>query len=409
MVTLPAPSQESREELPPSLVTKSGQGLAFKMCGAVLGGGVVALLHTSWVREHLNISVGVFDFTSIAIETAAIIFAIITIFDGNEIRNHLVNAVRKLTGLESSTQVSIGQLKSLESGLSTQIDEVGKLKVQFGDIKDALSTQYIGVFPDYLPYIQHNIAHATSHIRLMCDFVGHGSFSDPPRWNPIREELQRALKGLDSLGMNKMGAVTKHHDREVIVDLVFANDKEQMKLLLKEFRPFRNDGEWTRMLVGNAYPEVSALVKSWPSIPRTEEWKQQRFQHWNRIKFLECFEQEEKSIHSELEWMDGPLRSVKSDSSLPFYLWIQDEAEAIFAFPTHGESDVRQKLVVATAFLTKDQNIVKRSHCHLRADKSRGEQKSVNGRFERPCSLSLPMQVGQPPFLELLKAHNHAV
>jgi hypothetical protein len=60
-------------------------------------------------------------------------------------------------------------------------------------ISNALSTRYIGNFPEHLSYIKNLVESANQELLILCMIPTMGQFSDPDKWLEIRYCLEKVL------------------------------------------------------------------------------------------------------------------------------------------------------------------------------------------------------------------------
>lgn len=68
------------------------------------------------------------------------------------------------------------QLKEVSINLESHHEKLHK-------IGQSLSTQVIGVFPEYLPDIAYLLSRARKQVLIMCAYPQHGAFSNPKGWH----------------------------------------------------------------------------------------------------------------------------------------------------------------------------------------------------------------------------------
>jgi len=301
---------------------------------AVIVGVLFACLHLSLVQKKLGPHVYLVDLLGKALEGAALMFATATLFDGAKIREN--------------GEASIESLKTIQQNMGETTDRLQ-------GIGNALSTRYVGSFPGYLIQIKNLVRQSKSDLRIMCDFVGHGSFSDFSKWDEIQRELAQALKGKDS-GRDEWE--NRREGRKLSLKVLCTSASTQRNLLGLQHRVFKNDEDWQLMIAERAYQAIAELVLNFEIPPNKVNGHSPRLIDQTRDEFIDRLIEQEDQIRSRLERGGADIKVVST--ALPFYLWIQDEAEAVFAFPTHSEASSGENIAsVATAFSTRDQGIVK--------------------------------------------------
>jgi hypothetical protein len=176
------------------------------------------------------------------------------------------------------------------------------------EIRESLSTKFIGEFPSYMENLIGLIQGAKSCITIVCDYVGYGLFSNREQFLQYSQAIQ-----------NKINA-------NVRVRYILLDKKRRSQLHDAQFEKYTNDN--------NAW----------------ERWKDE---HRLRLevfcKFYTCgctaaaidnaaFKSALEG--AELELLDsifrgGDLREINFQTSV--YFWIRDDSEVIFTIPSFSE------------------------------------------------------------------------
>jgi hypothetical protein len=307
-----------------SKLRESGLSTIFAIAAVV--GLLFSVLDVTRIQHFLHLNPRVVDVVGKGLEAAALAFAVATLFDGLAIRRHERQSAASLVNVQNQLQTSV-----------THLERIG----------DALSTRYAGSFPGYLKDVKRLLRQSKSRVRVMCDFVGHGSFTDPDNWEKVAWEAELALKGHTS----GKGDYINERNASVTITVLCAQPHVQKDLLEQQFRVFSSDTLWSDQILKRGDSDLSELVRKFDFKPSGE------FETWTRSDFLTQMEKQEASFINKLRRLGAHVK--RTESPLPFYLWIQDDTEAIFAFPTHTEAiHDAASWGVATAFWTQDQYIV---------------------------------------------------
>ena len=270
-----------------------------------------------------------FDIAAFALAVPSLGFAYKTIRDCRELARQLKALLDKNQQQNAYAESQGRRLEELIKALQVQDEKANQLTVMLEGVGKALTTQYVGEFPGYLPYVNKLIERSQKRLRIATTMLGHGSFTDPANWR----ETVHALSQADG--------------REVDTHVLCVNKALRRKLFQMQYPELFAD------LAGLVKQKDGELAKKILTfIPR-----EMRIAALTSESLLDMILKEEEIIGAEVF-----KHAVKAETErfLPFYLWIADESEAIFAFPTHSQvPDRRVDRSVATAFLTKDKDIVR--------------------------------------------------
>jgi hypothetical protein len=270
-----------------------------------------------------------FDIAAFALAVPSLGFAYKTIRDCQALARQLSVLLERNQRQTEFAEVQNEKIKELIGALAVQDGKANKLTGMLESVGKALTTQYIGDFPSYLPYVNKLIERSTGQLRIATTMLGHGSFTDPENWHKTRAALDKA--GERKIDIHVL--CVNHDLRRQLFKAQYPEAFADLPGVLKQ-----NDGE----LASKILTFIDRDVKPTALTPET---------------FLDMIMEEEDRIKAEVF---RKADKVESDRFLPFYLWIADETEAIFAFPTHSVGSVmRSASSVATAFLTKDRDIVR--------------------------------------------------
>jgi hypothetical protein len=193
-------------------------------------------------------------------------------------------------------------------------------------IADALSTKYIGSFPEYITKIPAVLEDAASEIRILCSVPMHGIFNNPSAWLETKHAIERFIS--KQSGSRKLLCV-------------FANKAERERLLKNQYRSLSNNwDEWI------SSPENHLRISDLMMKIKTK-WANESISFETLMNCLEMAADEE---------LNSTFRRaiiVEVDYPPPMFLWIVDNKQAIFVLKsTYPEFR-------AEAFWTSDARIIK--------------------------------------------------
>jgi hypothetical protein len=183
-------------------------------------------------------------------------------------------------------------------------------------IAQSMSTHYVGPFPDNLPEIVSVIAHSKRTIKIVVDFPGYAQYSAP------------------ALHLKYIHALEQARQRDVEIQLICYTDDLANHERLKQFP---NDPERFKQRDINRFNNFFHLKNLQPATD---------FAGLRRI----LIDHDEKTI--------GRLRdlgvSLKfQHETAPFFLWLADDAEAVFTFKNLIRKDA------GLSFRTKDGHLIR--------------------------------------------------
>lgn len=193
---------------------------------------------------------------------------------------------------------------------------------ELGEIRQALSTQYIGQFPDYIPNVVSLIQRAKKNVLISYGQVTFGIFSYPEKWLEYRNVLDQKL-----------------HEG-VPIDLLCLDENERKNHQIEQFS--LNSKSWEEKLNEPQFKEKFDIFAKHYILNKTEEI--------DRENFLNVLEQlQKKSLK------DDFTTAIKTEVNSPFamHFWIVDGNRAIFTVPNFAEG------ATELGFLTSDARLIK--------------------------------------------------
>jgi hypothetical protein len=228
-------------------------------------------------------------------------------------------AIWQIRRATESNKHLVGRLDSL---LVAADNSISKLD----GVAHALSTGYIGEFPDYVPYVADMLSRANKEILMSyiistpCVFTAHN------KWLDIKSSIVNALRPGKTIAV-----------KAVFSDMPTTETylREQFRSELADWSAWRSKPEFLAQLnvfirrYTNIKPDASNLTEQ---------------------EFIDCFscaaKEEMKATYNRAEFFEISYRPQ-------IYMWIVDGKEAVFVLQS-----VRSNFTTY-AFRTSDQNIIK--------------------------------------------------
>ncbi len=178
---------------------------------------------------------------------------------------------------------------------------------RLGQIADALSTKYIGPYPQYIAQIPEVLSRATRQIRVLCSVPMHGVFNSPDAWLKSKQAIEAFLADSTS-------------DREL--RCVFATKEEREKLQRNQYKSLEANWEKWNHDPDNQKKLLSLLNRVAPRDAAASKTFEGFLQLLERASVRELSTTFERALISEIEYPP------------PMFLWIADDKEAIFVLKT---------------------------------------------------------------------------
>ena len=204
--------------------------------------------------------------------------------------------------------------------MKRQIIKLDDQLKQLDDIRRALTTRFIGRFPDYFPQAVMMIERAEKEIVVVCEYPGIGIFTTPPANLRFRQALVR--KQMENIP----------------IQITFLNSKWRRKVAEEQFSKTGDD--WEEWKKGNR-TLVTQFLKNYSKGISAEQLSRQ--------DLLEILSMLDAKILSQ-EFDNIPY--IEIDTSIPMHWFLIDGKEAIFSIASYKHR------IDATGFLTSDQTII---------------------------------------------------
>ena len=227
--------------------------------------------------------------------------------------NQLHSQLQSITqDLGRQSEVLRGELTGISRNLTQQADGLK-------DISGSISTRFVGPFPENMQEIIALLKNAKRKIEIVVDFPGYGQYS----------ALRSHVKYTEAL----IGARQESVTIQIICYQLGLVRKER----LEQF-PDITPEQWTRKCADKKFTDYFALFKS---IPMPKDCAGLR----------EAFTRRDSALIKELgdRGVDWKFHSEPA----AIFLWMIDDAEAIFTFKNVGRKDV------GLSFRTHDGNLVR--------------------------------------------------
>lgn len=237
---------------------------------------------------------------------------------------------RKDSNLQASVSVACEELRLLLEAFARE-ERAPRLspqelldKIEAGFDKfmaRSLSTAYVGTFPSFIEKcILPCMENAQKEIRIACDFPSYGSFS-------VFRIFDRYKKLLES----------KHHNN-VNVSFLVLDEAGREDRTLRQFGT--NEKEWQNLKRDASF---SKLFDDFTTRTGTTASTLKQFR--SELRRLEA-----NYVTAFKEKIPGALK--EASISMPLYVWIADDKQAVFVIPTPGPYSEEH------GFETKDRDLV---------------------------------------------------
>jgi hypothetical protein len=190
---------------------------------------------------------------------------------------------------------------------------------ELGKIENALSTRFIGTFPEYLEKITELIERATKSICILCDYPAYCSFTDHRQYERYRNALRDQLIAEPNLEIRLTCLDRSRRDRA---------DREQFATAIADWENWKCDNRET-------------LEKL-----QTDHRMNVTLDALTIEQFFEMGESDSKRIIDDFGGVG--VREVSVDISIHF--WIIDGREAIFTIPLRDS--------IEYGFFTSDNKLI---------------------------------------------------
>ena len=223
---------------------------------------------------------------------------------------------KDLSFISDTARRQMEELPSISDTARRQTDELSF-------ISNALSTKYLGSFPEYLTQLNSLVENTKRDLLILSTIPSHGVFSDHEEWFKRKQALEDALH------------------RKVKVNCVFANASKREEHRRNQFRDaLANWSAWRSNPVNAA--RLQQIVDRFGDGGSIQELTSDQF-----LNLLET-----ASIQELERTYKGAAIITQIHFRPPLYMWIADGKEAIFAFWTTRPNHAAQ------AFWTTDVRLI---------------------------------------------------
>jgi len=178
---------------------------------------------------------------------------------------------------------------------------------RLGQIANALSTKYIGPYPEYVARIPEVLVHANHVIRILCSVPIHGIFNNADSWLKSKQAIEAFLA--------KDG-----EDRQV--RCIFATRQERDKLQRNQYKSLAKNWDAWKNDPDNRRKIISLVSRVSPKDPNSGDTFDGFLSLLERASVRELATTFDRAVICEIEY------------SPPMFLWIIDDKEAIFVLKT---------------------------------------------------------------------------
>jgi hypothetical protein len=212
------------------------------------------------------------------------------------------------------------------------------------DVKQSLSTRYLGKFPDFIPDITNLIGDAKRTITIACDFPGYGMFSAPRRFKLYLQAIEsRLIHNQCNIIMIHLGTSLRRRTLD-----------EQFPTEERDWNEWKKNNENNNNLVKfiRYYPWPSSTIGS-INLKDFKGLKEIKaiIKLINIKDFKHVLEKEEiKLLERFYNYPNAILCLTKVHMAIHF--WIIDDKEAIFSIPTYEEGSEE------VGFKTSDRSLI---------------------------------------------------
>lgn len=264
------------------------------------------------------------------INVIAFILAIKQIKDARELERNLSGRLEDHQALLKTASSQVAQQgetqRNLLNASNTQAEEMHRQVNQILDIRRALTTSFIGGFPDFISPLTSLIESAEKEILIFCDIPAYGCFSSPNSFFDYRQAIERKI------------------NKNIKVEITFLSQDLRGKAFEEQFsRHDDNCANWgedeKRKLEGflHFYPKSLIPVNLTLDISVLDK---------ARLSALI------EALHQFTIEIVSNVVPLESTVAMPLIYWMKDDREAIFAVPAY-EGEIK-----TLAFRTSDRALL---------------------------------------------------
>lgn len=202
-----------------------------------------------------------------------------------------------------------------------QVLQARKHALHLGEIKNSLSTRFLGVFPSYLSELNRLLERANDSIHICYAYPSHGLFSDHAQW----------LRGRN--------IITEQRDRRVEISITCSDQAHRDQLAVAQFRPFMPTWEsWKAS--DSAREKFELFMRDHSSLGPEAVTPEQFFALISKIQ--------DQTLYRDFRGIQVTECSVLITN----FFWVVDKKEAIFSIVSLAPGSI------AHGFYTTDSRLI---------------------------------------------------
>lgn len=265
----------------------------------------------------------------------------------------VIGAILFLVGLHVSRRVNKERLEWVTIFLAVaaivfavwQFHDARHQESRMEGLAEQMTTRFVGFFPKNMRDVNEVVSHAEKTLDIMTDYVGYGHYSAP-------EEFDRYLRKLEDLRV-----------KGVVVRMIVYSKRQA-------------EGRYRTQFTDDEFKAALGLPTARNKHPSSPSDKMEAFCRKFNYGFCEDFDDDQKRkdlkredfqtfmFHRQLDYMEDLLErgvqikqtsAEQGDQPLPFFLWCEDNHEAVFTF-INEERDTSAPREVS--FRTRDSRLV---------------------------------------------------
>jgi len=202
-----------------------------------------------------------------------------------------------------------------------------------------MSTQFVGLFPNNLRDITEVVGHANQKLDVISDYVGYGHFSVP-------EDFQRYFRTLQDVAAKhvkiRMLVLTREEAHRTYATQF--TDEQFRKQLTEDRSPLSRYCDTFGCGFANEFMGRVRTISNYSD----EELHALRID-FDRFMF-------DRQLFYMKDLMERGVEIRQTSEKLPFFLWSEDDHEAVFGFLNEHSPDERE-----VSFRTRDGSLVERT------------------------------------------------
>lgn len=240
----------------------------------------------------------------------------------------------------------------------SQQHEMTVLAGQIRDVASQMATRFAGFFPDNLQEINLVVSKAQNRLDVMSDIVGYGHYSAPHHFDAYFHKLL----DLASRDVEVRMLVYARDMAEEMHETQFMSDSwkelpnwERLKQFCKRYKDNFQSPLWEKIKACDqkmvAWTDEKILAKNAnvPAPPELDSELKALRPDFDQLMF-------DRQLTYMKALLERGIEIRKTTEKLPFFLWCEDQTEAVFAF-LHETSKAEREV----SFSTRDSRFVANS------------------------------------------------